>query len=114
MAGVGVVLYAVASYHQTRCNFLLAKQKRANNMKHVIPRGDWFDVVRSPLYTTEMMLYAGFILVTGGTTAMLYLVSAWVVANQVLLATISSQWVEDKFRDRINELPKWKLLPFVW
>ncbi|KAG3090485.1 hypothetical protein PI124_g13479 [Phytophthora idaei] len=114
MAGLGVVLFIIASYHQTRCNYLLAKQKRANNMKHVIPRGDWFEAVRSPLYTTEITLYTGFILVTGGTATMLYLVSAWVVVNQVLLAQISSQWVEDKFRDRINELPKWKLLPYVW
>ncbi|ETL31624.1 hypothetical protein F441_15999 [Phytophthora nicotianae CJ01A1] len=114
MAGLGVMIFITASYHQTRCNYLLAKQKRANNMKHVIPRGDWFEAVRSPLYTTEIMLYAGFILVTGGTTIMLYLVSAWVVVNQILLAQISSQWVEDKFRDRINELPKWKLLPHIW
>lgn len=114
MAGVGAVLFVLGSYHQLRCNYLLAKQKRANNMKHVVPRGDWFEVVRSPLYTTEIMLYAGFILVTGGTIHMLYLVSAWVVANQVLLAHISSQWVEDKFRDRVDELPKWKLFPFLW
>ncbi|KAG7397746.1 Steroid 5 alpha-reductase 3 [Phytophthora boehmeriae] len=114
MAGVGLVLYLVASYHQTRCNYLLAKQKRANNMKHVLPRGDWFDVVRSPLYSTEIMLYAGLIFVTGGTVGMLYLISAWVVANQVLLAHISSQWIEDKFRDRVAELPRWKMIPYVW
>ncbi|RMX63800.1 hypothetical protein KXD40_006245 [Peronospora effusa] len=114
MLGWGIVLFAFASYHQMRCNYLLAKQKRANYMKHVVPHGDWFDTVRNPLYTTEIMLYASFILVTGGTTAMLYLVSAWVVANQVLLANMSSQWIENKFRDRRNELPKWKLVPFVW
>ncbi|KAG6611039.1 putative 3-oxo-5-alpha-steroid 4-dehydrogenase/steroid 5-alpha-reductase [Phytophthora cinnamomi] len=114
MAGLGVVLFIVASDHQSRCNYLLATQKRANNMKHVIPRGDWFQTVRSPLYTTEIMLYAAFILATGGSTMMLYLVSAWVVGNQVLLAHISSQWVEDRFRDRLDELPKWKLLPYVW
>lgn len=114
MSVVGFLVFSIASYHQTRCNYLLAKQKRANNMNHVIPRGDWFEIVRSPLYTTEIMLYAGFILVTGGTTTMLYLVSLWVIVNQVLLAQISSQWVENKFRDRINEVPKWKLLPYVW
>ncbi|KAG7383463.1 Steroid 5 alpha-reductase 3 [Phytophthora pseudosyringae] len=114
MTALGLMIFIIASYHQTRCNYLLAKQKRANNMKHVLPRGDWFEAVRSPLYTTEIMLYAGFILVTGGTTSMLYLVSAWVVVNQLLLAQISSQWVEDKFRDRISELPTWKLLPYVW
>ncbi|OWZ12572.1 3-oxo-5-alpha-steroid 4-dehydrogenase [Phytophthora megakarya] len=114
MAALGVAVFIIASYHQMRCNYLLAKQKRANNMKHVVPRGDWFEVARSPLYTTEIMLYAGFILVTGGSTVMLYLVSAWVVVNQVLLAQISSQWIEEKFREQINELPKWKLLPYVW
>ncbi|EEY55548.1 uncharacterized protein PITG_09474 [Phytophthora infestans T30-4] len=114
LACVGLMLFSIASYHQTRCNFLLAKQKRANKMKHVMPHGDWFEAVRSPLYSTEIMLYAGFLLVTGGSTSMLYLVSAWVAVNQILLAQISSQWIENKFRDRINELPKWKLLPFVW
>lgn len=114
MAVVGVVVFIVASDHQTRCNYLLAHQKRANDMKHVLPRGDWFQIVRSPLYTTELMLYAAFVLVTGGTTTMLYLVSAWVLGNQLLLAHLSSQWIEDKFRDRLDELPKWKLLPYVW
>ncbi|RLN67954.1 hypothetical protein BBJ28_00023197 [Nothophytophthora sp. Chile5] len=114
MQALGGVLFVVATGHQSRCNYLLASQKRANNMQHVIPRGDWFDAVRSPHYTAEILLYVAFILITGGSTVMLYFASAWVVANQVLLAHISFQWVDDKFRDRIDELPKWKLLPFVW
>ncbi|CAI5722269.1 unnamed protein product [Hyaloperonospora brassicae] len=114
LTGLGILLFVVASYHQMRCNSLLAKQKRANNMVHVVPRGDWFNVVRSPLYATEVMLYVSFVLVTGGTTAMLYLVGAWVMANQVLLAHLNSQWIENKFRDRQDELPKWNLIPFIW
>ncbi|CEG40976.1 3-oxo-5-alpha-steroid 4-dehydrogenase steroid 5-alpha-reductase [Plasmopara halstedii] len=114
MSGLGIMIFIMASYHQSYCNYLLAQQKRANNMNHVIPRGDWFNLVRSPLYTTEIMLYIGFILVTGCTTTMLYFVSIWVVINQILLAQISSKWTETKFRDQIEKLPKWNLVPYVW
>ncbi|TDH66575.1 uncharacterized protein CCR75_005632 [Bremia lactucae] len=114
MSVVGIVIYFIAFYHQSRCNYLLAKQKRASTMKYVIPKGDWFRAVRSPLYTTETMLYIAFVLVTGGTIKILYFVLTWVVVNQVLLAHINSQWVENKFREKIHEFPKWKLLPYVW
>ncbi|KAI9917782.1 hypothetical protein PsorP6_012895 [Peronosclerospora sorghi] len=114
MAGLGLLLFMFSAYHQIRCNYLLTQQKRANNMKHVIPRGDWFDAVRSPLYTTKIMLYVSYLLVTGGTTTMHYLVSVWVTANQVVLSYMNSEWMEEKFRDRQNVLPKWKLAAFIW
>ncbi|CAH0516512.1 unnamed protein product [Peronospora belbahrii] len=42
MARSGVVLFVFASYHQMRCNYLLAKQKRANNMK-LYPSHWWYN-----------------------------------------------------------------------
>lgn len=114
LMALGVVVYAVASYHQNVCNSLIARQKRANGMKYVIPRGDWFDHVRCPLYSTDILLYVAFLLVTGGTNVMLYFTFVWVVVNQTLLAKFNSEWSDAKFRDRKHEFPRWKLLPYVW
>jgi hypothetical protein len=112
LMALGVALYAVASYHQSVCNRLIATQKRANGMQYVVPRGDWFDHVRCPLYTTDILLYVAFILVTGGTNTMLYLTLAWVLVNQTLLAKFSADWGNAKFRDA--KLPMWKLVPYLW
>lgn len=115
LLALGVALYAVASYHQSLCNALIARQKRANGMKHVLPRGDWFDAVRCPLYSADILLYVSFLLVTGGANAMLYATLAWVVINQTLLAKCNADWSAAKFRDAdLARLPRWHLFPHVW
>ncbi|DAZ93529.1 TPA: hypothetical protein N0F65_000145 [Lagenidium giganteum] len=111
---LGLALFALGSYHQFMCNHLLAKQKAANKMRHVLPRGDWFELTRSPLYTTEILIYLAFLFITGGTTISLYFVFIWVFANQAICAHNNYNWYEDKFRDRLAELPKYKLIPYIW
>lgn len=112
LMALGVAIYAVASYHQSVCNLLIATQKRANEMQYVVPHGDWFDYVRCPLYTADILLYVSFVLVTGGTNVMLYFTLAWVLVNQTLLAKFNSDWSDAKFRDAT--LPKWKLVAYLW
>lgn len=112
VVALGVVLFVVASYHQFLCNLLLARLKKQHHMQHVIPRGDWFDAVRCPLYSCEVLLYLALALVAGGTNVSLYFVLTWVLANQAASAQLSSDWYDRKFRG--HKLPRWKLVPHVW
>lgn len=111
---IGTVLFVVASYHQARCNYIIAKLKKQHHYRHVIPHGDWFDYVRCPLYATEVLLYVSFVLVTGGGNTMQYFIFAWVLTNQCVSAKFNSDWYDAKFRNERSKLPKWKLCPGVW
>ncbi|TYZ68983.1 hypothetical protein PybrP1_000217 [[Pythium] brassicae (nom. inval.)] len=115
VVALGVVLFVVASYHQFVCNLLLARLKRQNRMQHVVPRGDWFDAVRCPLYSCEVLVYLALALAAGGSNASLFYVFAWVLANQAASAQLSSDWYDRKFRaEQRRALPRWKLVPRVW
>lgn len=112
LSSIGILLFAFASYRQYCCNAILADQKRANRGRYVVPKGDWFDYVRCPLYTTEILLYAALVLVLQGTNLMAYCIAFWVLLNQCVCASFSSAWYDDKFRDAA--LPKWTLVPYLW
>jgi 3-oxo-5-alpha-steroid 4-dehydrogenase 3 len=112
---LGTILFVVATYHQALCNYLIATQKRRHHNRHVIPHGDWFDYVRCPLYSTEILLYVAFALVTGGHNSMQYFICAWVATNQCVSAKFNSDWYDTKFRnEQKGKLSKWKLCPGVW
>lgn len=111
---VGVCLFVYASYHQFVCNRLLAHQKLQNKMKHVIPRGDWFEHARAPLFTTEILIYFSFALVCGGRNMMVNVIFFWVLCNQSVCANNSFEWYETKFRDQCHQLPRWRLVPYIW
>lgn len=112
VVATGAVLFVFASYHQFVCNWVLAALKKRHKLQHVVPRGDWFDSVRCPLYSAEILLYVAFALVAGGTNASLYAIALWVIVNQSVSAKLNSDWYDRKFRDA--ELPKWKLIPSIW
>lgn len=112
---IGVVLFVVASYHQSLCNLLIARLKRRNCLQHGIPQGDWFDSVRCPLYATEVLLYLSFMLVVGGGNVNMCFIFAWVLLNQCVSAKLNSDWYDRKFRsEERDSLPKWIMLPGVW
>ncbi|KAF1333315.1 putative 3-oxo-5-alpha-steroid 4-dehydrogenase/steroid 5-alpha-reductase, partial [Globisporangium splendens] len=112
---LGTILFVVATYHQALCNYLIATQKRKHHNKYVIPHGDWFDYVRCPLYSTEILLYVAFAMVTGGRNTMQYFICAWVLTNQCVSAKFNSDWYDTKFRNELKgKFPKWKLCPGVW
>ncbi|KAJ0406360.1 hypothetical protein P43SY_006968 [Pythium insidiosum] len=109
---IGLLLFALGSFHQWKCNASLAKQKRDNGYRHVIPRGGWFDAVRCPLYSAELLIYLAFVVITGGQHTMVIVVFLWVLLNQSICAKYQSDWYELKFRG--EELVRWVLVPGIW
>ncbi|CCI47447.1 unnamed protein product [Albugo candida] len=108
----GLILFMYASYHQWRCNSILARIKREEN-QYGVPCGDWFEYVQSPLYTAEILIYLAFSGMLTFQNHTLSLVLLWVCANQSVSARLSSAWYHTHFRKE-SSLPKWKLIPFAW
>ncbi|MFQ6662333.1 hypothetical protein Gotur_030198 [Gossypium turneri] len=79
---------------------------------YVIPHGDWFEIVSSPHYLAEMIIYAGLLVASGGTDFTIWLLLGFVVANLAFAAAETHQWYLRKFEDYPHN--RWAILPFVY
>ncbi|TYI88839.1 hypothetical protein E1A91_D03G010800v1 [Gossypium mustelinum] len=122
----GAVIFAWGWFHQLRCHAILVcvsaclnlslsgslRERGDRTNKYVIPYGDWFEVVSSPHYLSEMILYAGLLVASGGTDFTIWLLLGFVVANLVLAAAETHRWYLRKFENYPRN--RQAILPFVY
>ncbi|KAG6762916.1 hypothetical protein POTOM_033443 [Populus tomentosa] len=72
--------------------------------EYVIPRGDWFEIVSSPHYLAEIVIYAGMVFASGGADLTIWLVFGFVVSNLVFAAAETHRWYLQKFDNYPNVL----------
>ena len=97
------------SIRQTRD---VGRRLYTNKTHYAVPRGDWFEVVSSPHYLAECVLYAGLALVAGARAfPRLAPMLAAVGANLALAARRTHAWYLETF----PEYPKnrWAMVPGV-
>ncbi|CAI0392907.1 unnamed protein product, partial [Linum tenue] len=58
----------------------LRRRDREQREEYAIPRGDWFELVSSPHYTAEMLIYAGLLIASGATDYIMWLLLLFVVS----------------------------------
>ena len=108
------ILFLIASYSQNHCNRILDTMKREQMVtkRYKVPRGFLFDYVCCPHYLCEIIVYLCLWLMD--TTSMdMFLIFAWVVSNQVVVADFQYQFYREKEGEAIPS--NWKrILPFVW
>ncbi|XP_018497776.2 polyprenol reductase 2-like [Pyrus x bretschneideri] len=97
------------------CEILLQGSLRDHsepNDEYVIPHGDWFEIVSSPHYLAEIVIYAGLVVASGGTDLTIWLLFGFVVSNLVLAAAETHRWYLQKF----ESYPKKRLaiIPFAY
>ncbi|KAF0686773.1 Aste57867_21436 [Aphanomyces stellatus] len=123
LVAAGVVLFVVASIHQTKCNAVLALLKQSHEPKtddgsssssrrrYGLPTGDWFKWIWSPLYLAEILIYLSFALVTQGRNHNLLFAVLWVAVNQTISAARAKAWYETTFP---AAAPRAALVPCLW
>ena len=67
--------------------------------EHKIPKGGWFDLVSSPHYFAELVIYASFGLILGTKNATWWWLVSYVFTNQFYLAYNTQKYYEKKFED---------------
>ena len=90
----------------------VGRRLNTNKTHYAVPRGDWFEVVSSPHYLAECVLYAGLALVAGARAfPRLAPMLAAVGANLALAARRTHAWYLETF----PEYPKnrWAMVPGV-
>ncbi|XVF18000.1 hypothetical protein REPUB_Repub10bG0173800 [Reevesia pubescens] len=76
----GAVIFAWGWLHQYYCHAILGslREHRDGTAEYVIPHGDWFEIVSSPHYLAEMIIYAGLLVASGGTDFTIWLLVVFV------------------------------------
>ncbi|KAJ6937032.1 LOW QUALITY PROTEIN: polyprenol reductase 2-like [Populus alba x Populus x berolinensis] len=65
--------------------------------EYVIPHGDWFEIVSSPHYLAEIVIYAGIVFGSGGADLTIWLLFGFVVSNLIFAAAETHRWYLQKF-----------------
>ncbi|XVF00984.1 hypothetical protein REPUB_Repub04eG0049200 [Reevesia pubescens] len=65
---IGSAIFLWGWIHQRHCHAILGSlREHAEQVDdYVIPTGDWFDIVSSPHYLAEIVIYAGLLIASGG------------------------------------------------
>lgn len=111
---IGAAVFAWGCIHQWRCHLILGsiRERKDQTDEYEIPHGDWFDLVSSPHYLAEMVIYAGLVIASGGTDLTIWLLLVFVVANLAFAAAETQRWYRKKFEDYPQN--RRILLPFIY
>ncbi|KAL9257381.1 Polyprenol reductase 2-like protein [Drosera capensis] len=111
---IGAAIFFWGSIHQLRCHAILGKlrQEKEHADNYAIPYGDWFDMVSSPHYLAEIVLYVGILVASGGTDLTVWLLFVFVVANLSFAAAETHRWYRRKFDDYPRN--RYAIIPYVY
>ncbi|XP_008236831.1 PREDICTED: polyprenol reductase 2-like isoform X2 [Prunus mume] len=110
----GAVIFFWGWIHQRNCHAILGslREHSGQNDEYVIPHGDWFEVVSSPHYLAEIVIYAGLVVASGGTDPTIWLLFGFVVSNLVFAAAETHRWYLKKFKNYPSN--RLAIFPFVY
>lgn len=109
---LGLFVFLLGSRHQYTCHKILRDLRET--CQYGIPRGDWFEYSSSPHYFSEMLIYAGLVLVTLGTASVsvgLWLAFVFTVVNLSITGRRTHDWYLDHFGDEYKKLARWAVIP---
>ena len=109
----GVLLFIYASYHQYKCHCILASIRTGRDSNtYGLPKGDWFELVTSPHYFAEILLYTGIAMVQG-------FKNVWTIAPVVstvlvvlLGARLTHEWYSEKYKEECSN--RRILIPYIY
>ncbi|KAJ8771062.1 hypothetical protein K2173_023387 [Erythroxylum novogranatense] len=110
----GAAIFAWGWLHQYRCHTILGslRKRREQTDQYAIPRGDWFEIVSSPHFLAEMVIYLGLLVASGGTNFIMWLLLLFVVSNLAFAAAETHRWYLKKFANYPRN--RWAVIPFVY
>ena len=110
----GVLLFIYASsYHQYKRHSILANIRTGcDGNTYGLPKGGWFELVTSPHYFAEILIYTGIAMVQG-------LKNVWtiapVISTSLLLligAKLTHEWYTETYREECSK--RCALIPYIY
>ncbi|XP_021889256.1 polyprenol reductase 2 isoform X3 [Carica papaya] len=111
---IGATIFLWGWIHQFRCHSVLGSlRQHANHVnEYVIPHGDWFELVSSPHYLAEIVIYAGLLVTSGGADLTIWLLFVFVAGNLSLAAAETHRWYLRKFENYPRS--RHVIIPFIF
>ncbi|KAK6916655.1 3-oxo-5-alpha-steroid 4-dehydrogenase, C-terminal [Dillenia turbinata] len=111
---IGALVFVWGWIHQYRCHAILGslREQKEESDEYLIPYGDWFEIVSSPHYLAEIVIYAGILIASGCADLTIWLLFLFVVANLVFVAAETHRWYLRKFEDYPSK--RRAVIPFVY
>ncbi|KAG2703246.1 hypothetical protein I3760_06G130100 [Carya illinoinensis] len=111
---IGAAIFCWGWIHQQRCHSILGSLRDHTEQvdEYVIPHGDWFEIVSSPHYLAEIVIYAGVVVASGGADLTIWLLFAFAVANLVFAAAETHRWYLRKFDNYPSN--RLAVIPFLY
>nr|XP_011458301.1 PREDICTED: polyprenol reductase 2-like [Fragaria vesca subsp. vesca] len=84
----GAAIFFWGWIHQRNCHKILGslRKNRTQNDSYMIPYGDWFELVSSPHFLAEIVIYVGFVVASGGADLTVWLLLGFTVSNLTFAA----------------------------
>ncbi|KAK6946353.1 3-oxo-5-alpha-steroid 4-dehydrogenase, C-terminal [Dillenia turbinata] len=99
---IGAFVFIWGRIHQHRCHAILGslREHKEESDEYLIPYSDWFEIVSSPHYLAEIVIYAGILIATGCADLTIWLLFLFVV---LLFQWQTSSSQQLRRRDGISE-----------
>ncbi|KAI3435865.1 hypothetical protein D9Q98_001923 [Chlorella vulgaris] len=95
----GAAVFLAGNVLQWHSHWLLSRLAgRAKRTTYMIPRGGAFELVSSPHYLGEVVIYGGLVLAVAGQRSTTWLMLLWVVTNLSLAAGMTHRWYQQHFK----------------
>ncbi|XP_049808715.1 polyprenol reductase isoform X1 [Schistocerca nitens] len=112
---IGVTMFLWACYNQYRSAIILANLRKNKNgqvvtTKHSIPYGGWFELVSSPHFLAEILMYMAISIILRAANTW-HVVFLWVLSNQVESGLLSHWWYKATFPNYPKE--RKAVIPYV-
>ncbi|XP_040364433.1 polyprenol reductase 2 [Rosa chinensis] len=110
----GAAIFFWGWIYQRNCHKILGslRKNREQNDAYMIPYGDWFEIVSSPHYLAEIVIYVGFVVASGGVDLTIWLLLGFVVSNLTFTAAITHRWYHWKFENYPSN--RYAIIPLVY
>ncbi|KAK4514440.1 uncharacterized protein ATC70_002036 [Mucor velutinosus] len=94
-----ITLFLYASYHQYRCHAILSllRQSKDQASSYFIPRGDWFEMLVTPHYFADILIYLSLNILYRFQNYILICGLIWTIVNLSVVSGETQLWYQTHF-----------------
>mmetsp|Transcript_30723 Transcript_30723/g.117536 ORF Transcript_30723/g.117536 Transcript_30723/m.117536 type:complete len:274 (+) Transcript_30723:82-903(+) len=107
------ILFSAASLMQCFVHIRLAESRALGGSKYGVPRGGLFELVASPHYTAEIVMYTAFLIASNGLGFFAFLNWLWVFGNLAQSALETNAWYQRTFVKSMLPPRRKALIPHI-
>lgn len=96
MTMLAISLFLYASYHQYKCHVILSSL-RTKNEGYSIPRGDWFEMLVTPHYFADILIYLSLNILYHFQSYIMICGLIWTTVNLSIISKETQMWYHTHF-----------------